>query len=167
VLCEAVAGQAAKVVAALQARHAEVAAELVERGARLPLGVGDRAALERGGETREDYLAAGDLTAAAGQLRAALNLVEDSPPAYLPDGDERCLAWEQTGALYTGAWLAPTGTTRHGDLGSLPFWLNASHEPGYRFWLPTTAEWRARCAEWREQRQADRVAGRLAGAHVL
>jgi hypothetical protein len=163
VLVQAVAAQAAKIVASLQTRHREVIAELVERARRLPPGINDQVALERGGEVREDYLAARDLAALAGRLRDSLSIVENDPPRSI-DGLGICLMYERSSALYDH-WLAPSGTTDLGTVGSFEFYLRAAHEAGLDWWLPSAAEWRQRCAEIVERHQADRA--RLAGAHVL
>ena len=159
VLAEAVAENAGQVIAAIQARHAEVVADLVKRARRLPPGASDVTALEAGGQHRADFLAVRDAVAELDRLRAAIRLADDGTPPDPDDGLSACSAWEQTGRL-AGTWLAPAGVTTHGPLGSLEFWLDAAREDGYRFWLPTAAEQEVRLAELRADRQARRLAAR-------
>jgi hypothetical protein len=147
-----------QVVGALQARHAEVMAELVRHARLLPEAVDQGIALEHGGEVRESYLACRDLTGLIAQLRQGAALIED-PPTYMPDDLERCLGFEKTGRLYATAWLAPAGISTHGPLGSLEFYLSACRETDYEWWLPTHAEVEARAAQFRERQQAARVRG--------
>ena len=53
--------------------------------------------------------------------------------------------------------MAPSGTTTHGEPGSLEFWLSAGRVPEYDLWLPTSAEQAARLAQLRTDRQAQRA----------
>jgi hypothetical protein len=146
-----------QVIGAIQARHADVVDGLVKRARRLPPGADEQTALETGGQHRTDWLACRDAVAELARLREAIRLVDHGTPPGLDDGLAFCSGWEQTGAL-ARTWLAPTGTTTHGDLGSLPFWLSAAREDGYRFWLPTFGEQSARIGELRADRQAQRMA---------
>ena len=145
-------------IGALQARHAEVMGELVRHARVLPEAVDQGIALEHGGEVRESYLAARDLTGLVTRLREGVVLIEE-PPTYMPDGLEICLAYEKTGRLYATAWLAPAGTSTHGPLGSFEFYLSACRETDYEWWLPTRAEVEARAVQFRERQQAARVRG--------
>jgi len=86
-------------------------------------------------------------------------------PREVPDGLTQCLGYEQTGGLYQH-WLAPTGTTTLGPLGSFPeFWINADREPDYAWWLPSKSELERRAAEVRAEQQRER-ASRLSRAIV-
>jgi hypothetical protein len=157
VLCQVFTGEnGQQVIGALQARHADVVDGLVKRARRLPPGAGETSALETGGQHRADWLAARDAVAELARLREALRLVDDGTPPDPDDGLSICSGWEQTGSL-AGTWLAPTGTTTHGDLGTLEFWLSAARDPDLRWWLPTAAEQKARLAELRAERQASRL----------
>jgi hypothetical protein len=82
--------------------------------------------------------------------------VDHGTPPAPDDGIAITTGWERSGAL-AATWLAPTGTTTHGDLGSLPFWLSAAREQGFDWWLPTAAEQHARIGELRGARQAQRL----------
>jgi hypothetical protein len=165
VLTQVFAGEAGQqVIRAVQARHAEVMAELISHARKLPEGADRDTALEAGGEIRDSYLAARDLTVLVAQLRLALALIED-PPVWMPDDLERCLAFERSGKLYATAWLAPSGISTHGSLGSLEFYLSACREP-YEWWLPTAAELDARATEAREVMHVNRLQG-LPPAHVF
>jgi hypothetical protein len=145
-----------QVIGAVQARHGDLVDGLVKRARRLPPGADEQTALETGGQHRADFLAARDAVAELNRLREALRLVDHGTPPEPVDGLAFCSGWEQSGAL-AGAWLAPTGTTIHGDLGSIEFWLSASRVDGYRWWLPSAAEQRERIAELRADRQARRA----------
>jgi hypothetical protein len=163
VLCQvAGGGNGQELIAAIQARHEAVVADLVKRARRLPAGADEQSALEQGGQHRSDWLACRDAVAELARLRQGLRLVDDGTPPDPDDGLSICGGWEQTGKL-AGTWLAPSGVTTHGALGSLPFWLNASREPAYRFWLPTAGEQAARLAELRAARQAQRLQAAAAG----
>jgi hypothetical protein len=145
----------------MQARHREVMADLCQRARRLPPGIDDRVALEAGGQAREDYLAVRDLVGFAGRLRTALADL-DAPPTALPDGLERCLMFEKSGRLYRDGWLARTGDTRHGALGTFPFYLAYCREiPDDQWWLPTTAGVQQRAEEIRRERREQAAAGML------
>jgi hypothetical protein len=159
VLGEAVAQNAGQVIAAIQARHAEVVADLVKRARRLPPGADDVSALEAGGQHRADFLAARDAVAELDRLREAIRLVDDGTPPAPDDGLAMCSGWERTGQL-AGTWLAPAGVTTHGAVGSLKFWLDAARADGYEFWAPTAADQSARLAELRADRQGQRLAAR-------
>lgn len=160
VLCATVSGQnAQRATGAVQARHREVMTELARQARLLPPDADDQAALEAGGQVRESYLAARDLAALITQLREAVPLIEDRQPDYTTDGLDICLSFEKTGRLYTGGWLAPSGTSIHGLLGSFEFYLSACREPDYEWWLPSAAELRARAAQLREQMHVNRVRG--------
>ena len=166
VLCATVSGKnAQQVIGALQARHREVMAQLVDHARLLPPDADDQAALEAGGQVRESYLTARDLTTLATQLREAVRLTEDRQSDYAADGLELCLTFEKTGRLYRNAWMAPTGTTIHGPLGSFEFYLAACRED-YEWWLPSAAELDAHATRMREQMHANRVRG-LDPAHVF
>jgi hypothetical protein len=157
VLCQVFGGEdGQQVIGAIQARHAEVVDGLRRHARVLPEGADEATALERGGAIRTSFLAARDAVAELGQLRDAIRLVDDGTPPEPVDGVSICLRWEKTGRL-AGTWLAPAGTTRHGDLGSLGFWISAAREPAYRLWAPTAAEQRARLAEIRAERQEQRA----------
>jgi hypothetical protein len=156
VLAEAVAGSAGELVAAIQARHGQVMDGLRERARRLPPGADEVSALQEGGRHREDFLTARDAVAELGQLRDAIRLVDGRTPPEPVDGMSMCVGWEKTGRL-AGTWLAAVGTTTHGDLGSLAFWLSASREDSYEFWLPTARQQAGRLAELRAERQAERA----------
>jgi len=167
VLCQVFAGSnGQQVIGAIQARHAELMAELVRHAHLLPPGADDQAALEHGGEIRESYLAARDLAATITQLREAVRLVEDRTPFDMPDDLEITLAYERTGRLYREAWMAPISATTYGPLGSFQFWLGAAREPDWEFWLPSAAELQARAAQVREKMHTARVRG-LDPAHVF
>jgi hypothetical protein len=157
VLVQAFSGEnGQQVIGAIQARHAEVVDGLCKRARRLPPGADDQSALQQGGQHRIDYLAACDAVAELARLREAIRLVDDRTPPQPVDGLSLTLAWEKTGAL-ARTWLAPSGTTTHGDLDSIEFWLSAAREPAYQFWAPTADEQAARLAELRAERQAQRV----------
>jgi hypothetical protein len=157
VLCQVLDGEnGQQVIGAIQARHADVVDGLVKRAKRLPPGADSVSALEAGGQHRADFLAARDAVAMLARLRDALRLVDGGTPPEPDDGLSFCSGWEQTGKL-AGAWLAPSGTTTHGPLGTLEFWLSAAREADYRFWLPTTAELTARIAELHTTRHAQRA----------
>jgi hypothetical protein len=156
VLAEAVAQTRGEVIASIQARHAKVTADLCKRASRLPPGADETSALEHGGQHRADYLAVRDHVAGLAQLRGALRLVDSHPPPEPVDGLSFCSGWEQTGKL-AETWLAPIGATTFGPLGSLEFWLGAGREPGYEWWLPTSAEQTARIAELHAARHAQRL----------
>jgi hypothetical protein len=145
-----------QVIGAIQARHADLVDGLVKRARRLPPGADETSALEAGGQHRADFLACRDAVAELARLREAIRLVDHGTPPGLDDGLSFCSGWERSGKL-AGVWLAPTGTTMHGDLGSLTFWLDAAREPGYEWWLPTAAEQKARIAEVRADRQEKRA----------
>jgi hypothetical protein len=132
-----------QVIGAVQARHAELMAELVRHARVLPPDADDQAALEHGGEVRESYLATRDLVSVITQLREAVALVEGAP-SFVLDGLDICLAYERTGRLYRTAWLAPITSTTHGDIGSFPFYLSACRETSYEWRLPSAAEQAAR-----------------------
>jgi hypothetical protein len=68
------------VIAAIQARHQSVVADLCKRARRLPPGADDRSALEQGGQHRADYLAARDHVAELARLREGLRLADDGTP---------------------------------------------------------------------------------------
>jgi hypothetical protein len=155
-LGQVVAENAGELVAAIQARHGQVMDGLRERARRLPPGADEVSALQEGGRHREDFLGARDAVAEVGQLRDAIRLVDDRTPPEPVDGMSMCVGWEKTGRL-AGTWLAPFGTTTHGDLGSLAFWLSAAREDSYELWLPTAAEQAGRLAELRAERQAERA----------
>jgi hypothetical protein len=146
-----------QVIAAIQARHNQVVADLVRRARRLPPGADETSALETGGQHRADFLAARDAVAELARLREAIRLADHGTPPVPDDGIAITTSWERSGAL-AGTWLAPTGTTVHGDLGSLPFWLSAAREQGFEWWLPTAAEQHARIAELRGARHTQRLA---------
>jgi hypothetical protein len=157
VLCQAFAGETGQqVIGAIQARHADVVDGLVKRARRLPPGASEQTALETGGQHRADWLAARDAVAELDRLREALRLADPGTPPDPDDGIAITTGWERTGAL-ARAWLAPAGTTTHGDLGTLEFWLSAAREDGYEYWLPAAAEQAARIAELRAARQAQRL----------
>jgi hypothetical protein len=157
VLCQVFSGEnGQQVIGAIQARHAEVVDGLCKRARRLPPGADETSALEQGGQHRTDWLACRDAVAELARLRDALRQVDSRPPPPPEDGIVICSHWERSGKL-AGAWLAPSGTTTHGDLGSLEFWLSAAREPAYQFWLPSAAEQSARIAELRAERQARRL----------
>jgi hypothetical protein len=159
VLCQVFSGDSGQqVIAALQVRHREVMAELVRHARKLPEAASDATALEHGGEIRESYLAARDVTALVTQLRDAVTLIEEPPP-WMPDDLERCLMYEKSARLYATAWLAPSGISTHGPLGTFEFYISAARETGYEWWLPSTAELDARAAQVREKMQANRVRG--------
>jgi hypothetical protein len=153
---ETVTAHYAEVTAAIQGKHAATVAELVKRARRLPPGATDVTALETGGQHRADWIASRDLAAELDRLRAALRSVDDRPPPDLDDGIAFCTAYERSGKLAT-VWLAPSGVTTHGPLGSLEFWLDAAREAAYEWWLPLSAEQSARIDELRMQRQAERA----------
>jgi hypothetical protein len=156
VLCQVFGGEnGQQVIGAIQARHAEVVDGLGKRARRLPPGASEQTALEVGGAHRADYLAARDAVAELARLREVLRLVDPGTPPEPVDGLSFCSGWEQTGKL-AGTWLAPAGVTTHGALGSLEFWLSATREESYEFWLPTAAAQSARIAELRAARQAQR-----------
>jgi hypothetical protein len=158
VLCQVLSGEnGQQAIAAIQAKHEAVVGDLVKRARRLPPGASEQTALETGGQHRADFLAARDAVANLVQLREAIRLVDQGVPPEPDDGQAICSGFEQTGKL-AETWLAPSGTTQHGDLGSLPFWLSAAREPAYRFWLPTAAQQAARLGELRADRQAQRLA---------
>jgi hypothetical protein len=159
VLAGAVAGNRADLIAAIQAKHGALAADLVKRARRLPPGASETSALEAGGQHRADFLACRDHAAGLARLRDGLRLVDDRPPPEPDDGVAFCSAWEQTGKL-AAAWLAREGTTVYGPLGSLEFWLSAAREDGdraYQWWLPTSAQQSARIAALRTERHAQQV----------
>jgi hypothetical protein len=112
-------------------------------------------ALETGGQHRADWIACRDLVGELDRLRTALRLVAGPPPEP-DDGISFCAGWEQTGRL-AATWLAPSGVTTHGPLGSLEFWLSAARDDSYKFWLPTAAEQTARIAELHADRHLQRV----------
>jgi hypothetical protein len=156
VLGQAVAHARDEVIASIQAKHHAIVTDLVKRARRLPPGADDQTALDAGGQHRADYLAVRDHVAELARLRNALRGVDSHPPPEPVDGIAICSHWERSGAL-ARSWLAPTGTTTHGDLGSLEMWLSAGREPGYEWWLPTSAEQTNRIAELRADRQARRL----------
>jgi hypothetical protein len=154
-LGETVAGHRGEVTAAIQGRHQAAVTELVKRASRLPAGASEVTALNAGGQHRADWIACRDLVTELDRLRQALRLV-DGPPADPEDGLSFCAGWERSGEL-AKTWLAPAGTTTHGALSSLEFWLSAGREQTYEFWLPTAAEQAARIAELRAGRHVQRV----------
>jgi hypothetical protein len=157
VLCQVFSGgNGQQVITAIQARHAEVTADLCKRARRLPPGASEQTALQAGGQHRADFLAVRDAVAELDRLREAIRLVDHGTPPEPDDGLSFCSGWEWTGNL-AGTWLAPAGTTAHGALGSLPFWLGAARVDGYQFWLPTAAEQAARIAALRADRQVKRA----------
>jgi hypothetical protein len=157
-LCAIFGRNARPVITALQARHREVMGELARHARALPEGADDQAALEAGGQVREHYLAARDLTATITQLRDAMRLTEDRQPDAGADGLELCLMFEKTGRLYRNAWLAPADTSIHGPLGSFEFYLSACRED-YEWWVPSAAELAAHATSIREQMHVARVRG--------
>jgi hypothetical protein len=159
VLCQVFSGETGQqVIGAIQARHADVVDGLVKRARRLPAGADETSALETGGQHRTDWLACRDAVAELDRLREALRLADPGTPPDPVEGIAITTAWER-GAL-ARTWLAPAGTTKHGDLGTLEFWLSAAREDSYEFWLPTAAEQHGRIAELRAARQAQRLAAR-------
>jgi hypothetical protein len=158
VLAETIQARMAAVTAALQARHRDLIADLVQRAKRLPPGTDDAAALETGGQVRTDYLHCRDLAAEEDQLREALRLVEHAPLSGTPDGLTACVQYEKTGELYRNHWQAPTwDLSRFGGLASLEFWLSAGREPAFQWWLPSRRELTARVREVTAEMQARRV----------
>jgi hypothetical protein len=94
-------------------------------------------------------------------LRDALRLVEDpAPPPWIPEGLDRCLAFERTGKL-AEHWQAGIGSTAFGQLGSLEFWLGAPRQPGMGWWLPSHQQWLDRCAQVQAERQQQRARAAL------
>jgi hypothetical protein len=158
VLAEAVTQARDEVTASIQHKHQAIVTDLVKRARRLPPGADDQTALEAGGQHRADYLTVRDHVAELARLRTALRSVDSHPPPEPVDGIAICSHWERSGAL-ARSWLAPSGTSTHGDLGSIEFWLSAGREPGYEWWCPTSAEQANRIAELRADRQAQRLQG--------
>jgi hypothetical protein len=156
-LTETVEASMPAVIAALQNRHRELIADLVQRARRLPAGTDDEAALRAGGQVRTDYLAARDLVAEEDQLREALRTVEHAPPHGAPDPVMACLQYERTGELYRNHWRTRTWDLTHGQLATLPFWLSAGREPAFQWWLPNRRELDARIREFTSEQQARRV----------
>jgi hypothetical protein len=157
VLGQAVAQHRGEVVTAIQAKHQAIVADLCKRAKRLPPGADEQTALEAGGQHRADFLAVRDAVAELSRLRQSMRLADHGTPPVPDDGTAITTGWERSGAL-AATWLAPSGTTVHGDLGSLPFWLSAAREQGFEWWLPSAAEQRARIGELRGARQAQRLA---------
>jgi hypothetical protein len=155
-LGETVAAHRGEVTAAIQGKHQAAVTELLKRARRLPPGATDVTALETGGQHRADWIACRDLVAGMDRLRNAIRVVDDRPPPEPDDGISFCAGWERTGKL-AETWLAPAGTTTHGPLGSLEFWLSAAREDSYQWWLPTAAEQAARIAELHTTRHVQRV----------
>jgi hypothetical protein len=157
VLCQVFSGEnGQQVIAAIQARHQAIVADLVKRARRLPPGASEQTALETGGQHRADFLAARDAVAELAQLREAIRLVDHGTPPEVDDGMSYCSGWERTGNL-AGTWLAAAGVTTHGAPGSLEFYLSAARVPEYDLWLPAAAQQAARLAELRAGRQAQRA----------
>jgi hypothetical protein len=160
VLCQVFGGaNGQQVIAAIQARHADVVDGLVKRARRLPPGADEQTALETGGQHRTDWLGCRDAVTVLTRLREALRLVDPGVPPEPVDGLSFCSGWERSGRL-AGTWLAPVGATTFGLLGSLEFWLAAGREQGFEWWLPSAAEQAARLAELRHDRQTQRLAAR-------
>jgi hypothetical protein len=158
VLCQVFSGDnGQQVIGAIQARHADVVDGLCRHARLLPEATTDADALEQGGATREHFLACRDAVAELSRLREAIRLADHGTPPDPVDGIAITTGWERSGAL-AGTWLAPVGTTTHGDIGTLEFWLSAARVDGYRFWLPTAAEQAARIAELHADRQRQRLA---------
>jgi hypothetical protein len=157
VLCQVFSGEnGQQVIGAIQARHADVVDGLVKRARRLPPGADEQTALETGGQHRADFLACRDAVAELSRLREAIRLADPGTPPGLDDGVSFCSGWERSGAL-AGTWLAPSGVTSFGPLGTLEFWLGAGREQGFVWWLPTAREQHARIGELRAARQAQRL----------
>jgi hypothetical protein len=156
-LAETVQTHMAAVISALQARHADLMADLTARAKRLPPGCDDQAALREGGQIRVDYIACRDAVAEESVLREFLRVVEHAPPRGTPDGLTICLQYEKTGELYRRAWQAPTWDLTHGQLATLEFWLSAGREPAFQWWMPSRRELDARIREVTSEMQARRV----------
>jgi hypothetical protein len=157
VLCQVFYSESQQVIAAIQARHAEVMAELVQHARQVPEGTDDNVALEHGGELRVSYLAARDLVPIVTRLREAVHLVEDRLPPAPSDGIDWCLLFERTGLL-AKTWLAPSMVTEHGALGSFEFYVSACKVPDYEWWCPAAGEVEERAEQLHQQMHASRVA---------
>jgi len=146
------------VLAALQARHAEVMGDLTRRARKLPPGCTEADALNLGGETRTHYLACRDLAAEQGALRDAAREVEAPGQPYRTDVDPVLAAveYDRSGRLYR-SWQGPGWVHAHGPPGSLEFYLVASREP-FEWWLPSRAEAEQRAAQVSAELRAERAA---------
>ncbi len=162
-LCAAADQHAETLTKTVQARHAELVAELAGLAAKLPPGADDQIALDRGGEVREAYLGARDLAAELAALRDLLGVIwphdQFSGP---PGGLERATVWTRDGYLYDQPDDYPAP-------GTLRFWLRLLAETGPgQVWCPRPHEVQARAAElagqWHVEKVTARAAAERAGA---
>jgi hypothetical protein len=145
------------VLAALQAKHAALMADLTRRARRLPPGCTEAVALAEGGRVREDFLACRDLVAEEAVLRDAARDVEAPGQPYRPDVDPLLAAvqYDRSGRLYR-SWQGPGWVHAHGPPGELRFWLAAARED-FEWWLPSRAEAEQRAAQVSAQLRSERA----------
>jgi hypothetical protein len=158
-LVQSVNASAAKIITSIQQRHGAVIDSLTAAAKRLPGGCDDSVALHAGGSVREDWLNVNAKAAEAAALRALVGMIEGTG-RELNDGIDATTLFESSGALYA-YWLAPSGTTSLGDMGSVGFWTSATRAlPDASWWLPSVAEWQECSGRvHREQRDTKMAAG--------